>query len=314
MTVPVALAVRFPELVASFYRCLSKSASLPSLQYVQSALNNDGHDVSPEQAQLLLDAVDASSRRQSSATTVSECVRRLRTSETKGAAECDTLQSKDVLISDAYMGCAWERDKMRRGQAKWIVPVHCDELNRRRRIVFCHGGGYKRYSADDPVYLAFCSRVASSTGLPVLSIDYRLAPENGAPAALEDAVAAVEWAWVNGPNGAEPATHVILGGDSSGGGLALGSFAASFLGMNLDIDGTDHTRGASCTRGSAAGIKGKHRPPSALWGLSPWADLTCSLPSYTSRAWDEVSGTGDPLYTSSPPIEIEKNIVRTCAA
>ena len=80
----------------------------------------------------------------------------------------------------------------------------------------------------------------------------------------------------------------------------------------LGYDGTDHTRGASC--GTAAGIKGKHRPPSALWGLSPWADLTCSLPSYTSRAWDEASGTGDPLYTSSPPIEIEKNIVRACAA
>lgn len=305
----MAAALCSSHLLAAFYRLLSKGSNeLPSLQALQAGLKSEGHgDVSLKQVQLLLDTVDASGQRLSCPATVIECVRRLRCSSTKGGAECDSMLSADVLITGATLDCTWERNKMPRGQAEWAVPIHHDKLDTRRRIVFCHGGGYCRYSADDPVYRSFCSRVASRTGLPVLSIDYRLAPEHGAPAALEDALAAVEWAWDNGPNGSEPATHVILGGDSAGGGLALGTFAASFLGADIEAD---DVRNGFRAKGDAS----LHRPPSALWALSAWTDLTCSLPSYTSRAWDEVSGTGDPLYTSPPRIEIEKNIVRAFAS
>ena len=258
--------------------------------------------MSLEEARLLLESVDGSRQRVSHSATVVECINRLRRSTTKGGTECDTMPSAGVRITNAPMGSKWERGSILRGQAEWIVPTHNNEIDTRRRIVFCHGGGYCRYSADDPVYRCFCSQVASITGLPVLSIDYRLAPEHRAPSALEDALAAIEWVWDNGPGGVEPATHVILGGDSAGGGLVLGTFAAYFLGTNFDGYCAKHD-GANLVSGSQL------RPPSVLWGLSPWTDLTCSLPSYTSRAWDEVSGTGDPLYSSAPQIEIEKNQV-----
>mmetsp|Transcript_82961 Transcript_82961/g.165612 ORF Transcript_82961/g.165612 Transcript_82961/m.165612 type:complete len:413 (-) Transcript_82961:205-1443(-) len=296
----MALTMRFGAPLAVVLRCLSRSSVLPSVETIQAALNEEGHYVSLEESRLLLGSVIASSERASYSATVVECTRRLKMSVTKGGAECDTMQSAGVRIIAAPIGTRWERDGILRGQAEWLVPAQSNEIDSRRRIVFCHGGGYCRYSADDPVYRSFCSRVALSTGLPVLSIDYRLAPEHGAPAALEDVLTAVEWAWDNGPDGAEPAAHVILGGDSAGGGLVFGTFAACFLGTQLDGSGV-RTNDAFTDSGTNS------RPPSALWGLSPWTDLTCSLPSYTSRAWDEASGTGDPLYASPPQIEIELN-------
>jgi len=296
----MALTMRFAAPLAVVLRCLSRNSVLPSVETIQAALNEEGHFMSLEESRLLLGSVIASSERASYSATVVECTRRLKMSVTKGGAECDTMQSAGVRIIAAPIGTRWERDGILRGQAEWLVPAQSNEIDSRRRIVFCHGGGYCRYSADDPVYRSFCSRVALSTGLPVLSIDYRLAPEHGAPAALEDVLTAVEWAWDNGPDGAEPAAHVILGGDSAGGGLVFGTFAACFLGTQLDGSGV-RTNDAFTDSGTNS------RPPSALWGLSPWTDLTCSLPSYTSRAWDEASGTGDPLYASPPQTEIELN-------
>ena len=298
----MALTMRFAAPLAVVLRCLSRNSVLPSVETIQAALNEEGHFMSLEESRLLLGSVIASSERASYSATVVECTRRLKMSVTKGGAECDTMQSAGVRIIAAPIGTRWERDGILRGQAEWLVPAQSNEIDSRRRIVFCHGGGYCRYSADDPVYRSFCSRVALSTGLPVLSIDYRLAPEHGAPAALEDVLTAVEWAWDNGPDGAEPAAHVILGGDSAGGGLVFGTFAACFLGTQLDGSGV-RTNDAFTDSGTNS------RPPSALWGLSPWTDLTCSLPSYTSRAWDEASGTGDPLYASPPQTEIELNQV-----
>ena len=46
------------------------------------------------------------------------------------------------------------------------------------RVIFLHGGGYSWYSPSD-VYRPFTTRLAAACGLPVLAIDYRLAPWHG---------------------------------------------------------------------------------------------------------------------------------------
>src|SRR5436305_5325557 len=56
-----------------------------------------------------------------------------------------------------------------------------------RLILFFHGGGYVLGSAA--LYREFCWRLAQASRATVLALDYRLAPEDPFPAALDDAVA-----------------------------------------------------------------------------------------------------------------------------
>jgi acetyl esterase len=85
-------------------------------------------------------------------------------------------------------------------------------------LVYFHGGGWVRGDLD--IYDQPCRLLARSTGCVVVSVDYRLAPENKYPAAVEDAAAATEWAAENALEiGAVP-HKLAVGGDSSGGTLA----------------------------------------------------------------------------------------------
>ncbi|BBZ38435.1 alpha/beta hydrolase [Mycobacterium conspicuum] len=85
-------------------------------------------------------------------------------------------------------------------------------------LVFYHGGGWSLGDLD--TYDALCRLTCRDAGIQVLSIDYRLAPEHPAPAAIEDAYAAFEWAYEHGAElGARPG-RVAVGGDSAGGNLA----------------------------------------------------------------------------------------------
>ena len=84
-----------------------------------------------------------------------------------------------------------------------------------RVIVHFHSGGYLMGSAND--YRSFGGFLAAATGCRVLLVDYRLAPENPHPAAIEDALAAYKW--LLGQK-VDPRKMVICG-DSAGGGLAL---------------------------------------------------------------------------------------------
>lgn len=88
-------------------------------------------------------------------------------------------------------------------------------------IVHFHGGGWVTGGlgyAD-----AYCRLLAATTGWRVVSVDYRLAPENPFPAAVDDALAAVDWA----SRTSEKATAaLVLSGDSAGGNLAAVCAAA----------------------------------------------------------------------------------------
>ncbi len=85
-------------------------------------------------------------------------------------------------------------------------------------VIYLHGGGWTIGDLDS--HDRACRRLAARSGAAVLALDYRLAPEHPAPAAVDDAVSAVEWV-ASEPDalGMRPAA-VALAGDSAGGTVA----------------------------------------------------------------------------------------------
>ncbi len=133
--------------------------------------------------------------------------------------------------------------------AEWVsVPGVAED----RALLVFHGGGY--VSGSLRTERALAGRLARATGTRALSVDYRLAPEHPFPAAVEDARAA--YRWLVG-QGVAP-SRVAVAGISAGGGLALALLLA--------------LRDA-----------GEPLPACAVL-ISPFTDLTCSAPSYESRA------------------------------
>jgi acetyl esterase len=85
-------------------------------------------------------------------------------------------------------------------------------------LVFFHGGGFVIGSVD--THDGLCRMIANEAGVRVISVEYRLAPENKFPAALEDAYAAVEYVEANASDLGVDANRLAVGGDSAGGALA----------------------------------------------------------------------------------------------
>jgi acetyl esterase/lipase len=80
-------------------------------------------------------------------------------------------------------------------------------------ILFVHGGGYVAGSAFGYRHLAGAIAVAASAS--ALVVDYRLAPEHPYPGGLQDLLGAYRWLLDTGVK------HIVVAGDSAGGGLAL---------------------------------------------------------------------------------------------
>jgi len=85
-------------------------------------------------------------------------------------------------------------------------------------IVYFHGGGW--VVGDLETHDHICRTMAINTGHAVLSVDYRLAPEHKFPAAVDDAVAATQWAYDNAASLGVDATRLAVAGDSAGANLA----------------------------------------------------------------------------------------------
>lgn len=102
--------------------------------------------------------------------------------------------------------------------ARHYRPVHIAPAGPAPLLVFYHGGGY--VFGDLDTHDSACRLICRDAGVHVLSIDYRLAPEHKAPAAVDDAYAAYLWAVAHAAElGADPG-RVAVGGDSAGGCLA----------------------------------------------------------------------------------------------
>ncbi len=86
-------------------------------------------------------------------------------------------------------------------------------------VVFYHGGGFVVGSID--THAGIAAEIARQLDLPVVSVDYRLAPEHKWPAAPDDAEAAARWIATNGAAFDREFTSLVLCGDSAGGNLTL---------------------------------------------------------------------------------------------
>ena len=97
-------------------------------------------------------------------------------------------------------------------EAEWVTLENIDQ---NKVILYLHGGGYIVGNAEG--YRDIAWRLAELAKCRVLFVDYRLAPENPFPAALEDATAAYRFLLEEGfaPN------QIALCGDSAGGGLSI---------------------------------------------------------------------------------------------
>ncbi len=85
-------------------------------------------------------------------------------------------------------------------------------------LVFFHGGGF--VFGDLDTHDGLCRLLCRHAGAHILAVDYRLAPEDPFPAAVEDAQAALDWAFANAITlGADP-FRIAVSGDSAGGNLA----------------------------------------------------------------------------------------------
>ncbi len=152
-------------------------------------------------------------------------------------------------------------------------------------LAFFHGGGWCIGDLDthDPA----CRQLALEARCAVLSVDYRLAPENRFPAAVEDCFAALRFLAEAGAGlGLDP-RRLAVGGDSAGGNLAAVSAllardaGIALRGQVLIYPATDfslarpshedYAEGFLLTRDSMAWFGGNYVAPAAHadWRASP---------------------------------------------
>lgn len=86
-------------------------------------------------------------------------------------------------------------------------------------LVFFHGGGW--VIGDIETHEPFCTRAAELLDMPVISVDYRLAPEHPWPAGPDDCEAAARWIATSPETLGRQVTAIALSGDSAGGNLAI---------------------------------------------------------------------------------------------
>ncbi len=175
-------------------------------------------------------------------------------------AELDTIRAQFKVLAQEKRGLAGNREFMDTGylNASYPEPTHCTPfminsiqaerveagsgIGSQTVLLHCHGGGYAVGSTLSHRPLA--AQLSFATGRSVINFNYRLAPENRFPCALDDAIEVYQWLLAHYPPSA-----ITISGDSAGGSLAFALLLA---------------------------ISDRGLPqPAAVIGLSPWLDLAC---------------------------------------
>jgi len=142
-----------------------------------------------------------------------------------------------------------------------VVPNEPDPSFKDRLFLYVHGGSYVFDSGDASVGEA--AVIANRAKIAVLAVDYRMPPKHPFPAAVEDTVIVYKHLLKSLPGKA-----IAIGGTSAGGGLALAA-VHRFIALELDV-------------------------PGAIYGGTPWADLTKTGDSlFTNEGIDRVLVTYD---------------------
>ena len=126
-------------------------------------------------------------------------------------------------VADAEMGeLAVVRDLVVPGPAGDIAARLYDAREHRLpgpAMVFFHGGGF--VIGDLETHEPYCAEVARVLDMPVIAVDYRLAPENPWPASPDDCDAATRWVAASPGELGVKVTSLVLSGDSAGGNLTI---------------------------------------------------------------------------------------------
>jgi acetyl esterase len=104
------------------------------------------------------------------------------------------------------------------GEIRARITYPSSERVRWPAIVYFHGGGFVIGDLDSHERLT--RRITRKAQCAVISVDYRLAPENRFPAAVDDAVAAYRWISSHAESLEIDPARIAIGGDSAGGCLA----------------------------------------------------------------------------------------------
>jgi epsilon-lactone hydrolase len=141
--------------------------------------------------------------------------------------------------------------------------VDAPGVHQERVMLYVHGGGY--ISGSSKGYRPLVGELGRATKARALAIDYRLAPEDPFPAAVDDIVTVYKSLLDRGT----PAKSIVFAGDSAGGGLVVtGMMAVRDAGLPL---------------------------PAVGLSISPWLDLECTGASMKAKAESDLALNRDAL-------------------
>ena len=132
--------------------------------------------------------------------------------------ECEDGASKAGKLPDGIEVSPVEIPGLPEGlSAEWIMP---SQAVKDKIIFYIHGGGYVSGSCSD--HQGVVAKIVKGSQVAALLFDYRLAPENPYPAALNDTLAAYCWLLSQGVSSGD----IVMAGNSAGAGLALTALPA----------------------------------------------------------------------------------------
>lgn len=192
--------------------------------------------------------------------------------------DCDKAAARFGKIPD---GIKFIESDYKPIYAEWVVPAGADED---KIILYFHGGGFVMGNANS--HRGIVSGFVKHLGIKALVFDYSLAPENPAPAAVNDSAAIYCWLLQQ----SYKPENIVFAGDSAGGGIELGTL------LKLKDDGIPL--------------------PAACAAFSPCVDMTMSGESHRTRvkadpctpegmtetSVDYYVGDGDPKHPYASPI------------
>ncbi|MGI6225628.1 MAG: alpha/beta hydrolase [Peptococcales bacterium] len=142
--------------------------------------------------------------------------------------------------------------------AEWILLS--EEASKDKVMLYFHGGGYVSGSCN--THRAVTAKFVKGSGIGALLFEYRLAPEDPYPAALEDALKAYKWLLDRGTS----PSKIVFVGDSAGGGLCLATLLL---------------------------LRDRGLPlPVAAVAISPVTDLKCTGETYITKVKECLSPVG----------------------
>jgi monoterpene epsilon-lactone hydrolase len=231
----------------------------PDLKQYDSAVGENfaAHDNDQQVTKAFLQSVNEVKKRASATRSLKKGLAVIREFADNLSAE---LESDSEYIATVANGVTCE----------WAVAPGSDP---KRRILFLHGGAFLMGSPKGHRFYADrLSRIAKAA---VLSVDYRMLPDNNRNSASEDAQSAYHWILHHGPSGETPLDMLLVAGDSAGGNLAL------------MLSGWSKT--------------GAARNPDAVIGFSPSLDTTLDSPTFKTNKHTDIL-LGKPLgFLSSLP-------------